>query len=218
MNNLKKYAAPLGVFALLATGAAALTFAQPTQALGISKTVKTHVIAPGISGTVASVSGNNIILTGKNKTTYTVDATNAAITKIVNGTKATLTVSQIVTGDNLKVSGTVSGTSVTAKTIVDGVLSILTAKQSPTATGTISGISGNIITLTKGTTTYTVDATNAAIMITKPAGTSLANSGIIVGDSITVSGTTTGTNIVATKITDGKLGLGKGTGLKPLSK
>ena len=86
-------------------------------------------------------------------------------------------------------------------------------KQSPSATGTVSSISGNTITLTSGSTTYTVDATNAALMVTKPAGTSLANSGIMVGDSITVSGATTGTNIVATRIIDGKIGMGKGFGM-----
>ena len=40
MNTLKKYAAPLGVFALLVAGAAGLTFVQQTQAQGTS-TVKT---------------------------------------------------------------------------------------------------------------------------------------------------------------------------------
>ena len=67
-------------------------------------------MSPGVSGTVASVSGNSIILTGKNGTTYTVDSTNAAITKITNGAKTTITVSQIANGDSLRVMGTVSGT------------------------------------------------------------------------------------------------------------
>jgi len=212
MDTLKKYAAPLGVFALLIAGAAGLTFVQQTQAQGTStvKTMKARAMSPGVSGTVASVSGNSIILTGKNGTTYTVDSTNAAITKITNGAKTTITVSQIANGDSLRVMGTVSGTSVTAKTIVDGSMPV---KQSPSATGTVSSISGNTITLTSGSTTYTVDASNAALMVTKPAGTSLANSGIIVGDSITVSGTTTGTNISATRIMDGKIGMSKGFGM-----
>lgn len=215
MNNLKKYAAPLGVFALLIAGAAGLTFVQQTQAQGSTniKTMMGRLTGWGISGTAVSVNGNSITLTGKNGTTYTVDATSAVITKISNGTKTTITAGQIATGDNLRVMGAVSGTSVTAKTIVDGSMPV---KLSPAATGTVSAISGNTITLTSGSTTYTVDASNAALMVTKPAGTSLANSGIMVGDSITVSGTTTGTNIVATRISDGKPGMHKGLGIVPM--
>lgn len=71
-------------------------------------------------------------------------------------------------------------------------------------TGTVASISGNTITLTgSNSTTYTVDASNAQLMIVKPAGTSIANSGIQVGDTLSVMGTITGTNIVATKIMDG---------------
>ncbi len=71
---------------------------------------------PGAMGTVAAVSGNSITLTGKDGTTYTVDASAAQIDKI-----STVSVSDIKVGDTLGVEGTVSGNSVTAKHIMDGM-------------------------------------------------------------------------------------------------
>jgi len=80
----------------------------------------------------------------------------------------------------------------------------------PVVFGTVSAINGNSITVSgkqgfgtnanKTTTTYTVDATNAKIMKNNVAGTV---SSIVVGDTIMVQGTVTGTNVVATTIRDG---------------
>ncbi len=84
------------------------------------------VAKPAAVGTVASVSGNTITLTGKNGATYTVDASSATVTKFTpgtsgsRGTSATITVSQIQTGDTLVVQGTASGDNVTATKIMDG--------------------------------------------------------------------------------------------------
>lgn len=214
MKNLKRYAAPLAVFGLLVAGATGLTFVNKSQAEGVqntaNQTAKIHMMGRTVSGTVASVSGNSITLTAKNNITYIVDASSSQITKMVNGTKTTITVAQIVAGDSLRVFGTVTGTNVAAKTIVDGGIPV---KKSASTTGTVATISNNTITLTSNGTTFAVDASNAVIMIVKPAGTSLTNSGVGVGDSVTVVGTTTGTNIVATKILDGKNSMGKGFGM-----
>jgi hypothetical protein len=81
--------------------------------------------------------------------------------------------------------------------------------------GTVSAISGNIITVTgkqgfgaKATaTTFTVDATNAKIMKDNTASTI---SSIAVGDTIMAQGTLTGTNLVATTIRDGVMKGGPG--------
>jgi len=87
----------------------------------------------------------------------------------------------------------------------------------PAASGTVTAISGNTITITnkRSNTSYTVDASNATIQKftapvsgstgsgTKPTPTTISVSGIAVGDNITVQGTVSGTNVVATKITDG---------------
>ena len=86
---------------------------------------------PGIFGTVTAVNGNTLTVNAANfrgphpmatstaptSTTYTIDATNATVTK--NG--ATSTVGAISVNDKVLVEGTVSGTTITAKAIVDGV-------------------------------------------------------------------------------------------------
>lgn len=70
----------------------------------------------GVVGTVSAVNGNTITLTDKSGKTYTVDASNAKISKVVD-----LTVGDIKVGDTLGVQGSVSGTTVTAKHVMDGV-------------------------------------------------------------------------------------------------
>jgi hypothetical protein len=81
----------------------------------------------------------------------------------------------------------------------------------PAVFGTVSAISGNIITVagkqapttagaTTTTTTYTVDATNAKIMKNNVAGTIAS---IAIGDTIVVQGTVSGTNVTATNVRDG---------------
>jgi len=68
----------------------------------------------GIGGTVESISGNTIKVTGFNNTEYTVDAGSATITK---SDKAMAQVSDIKAGDMIGVTGVVNGTSVTAERI-----------------------------------------------------------------------------------------------------
>ncbi|MFZ2049281.1 MAG: hypothetical protein WAV25_03235 [Minisyncoccia bacterium] len=84
----------------------------------------------------------------------------------------------------------------------------------PAVMGTVSTINGNIITVTSrmkqkktsttiAPTTYTIDATSAVINKNGAVGTITS---ILVGDIISVQGTVTGTNVVATKIYDGLKG------------
>lgn len=214
MQILKKYGAALGIFALVVAAGASLSFANLSQAkngnsngAAMSRGFK---MGQGVRGTVAGISGNTITVTGYNGTTYAVDASSAQIEKIASGAKTTITVSQIVVGDNVMVSGTVTGTNVAAKTIFVGNPLAMRANAT---TGTVASINGNSLTLTSGTTTYTVDASKSVLMISKQAGTPLANSGIQVGDSLVVHGTTTGTNISATLIRDGQPQMGKGFGM-----
>lgn len=75
---------------------------------------KAHGV-PGTTGTVTSVSGNTITLTGENGAAYTIDAGNAKVRKISN-----VAVSDITAGDKLHVFGTTSGTTITATEIMDG--------------------------------------------------------------------------------------------------
>jgi hypothetical protein len=177
---------------------------------------------PAINGTVSAVNGNSVTVTGKNGTTYTVDATSAKINKITPGatgakpTSAVITVSGISVGDTVMVQGTVSGSSVTATRITDGNLGNRAGGRGsmtkPAAMGTVSAVNGNNITLAgkNGTTTYTVDATNAAITKFTPGasgakGTSatITISQIQSGDTLIVQGTVSGNSVTATKIMDG---------------
>jgi len=86
----------------------------------------------------------------------------------------------------------------------------------PAVVGQVTAVSGNTITITSKqgferkdnttttptvtTITFTIDATNAKI---EKGGTTGTLASIIVGDTIMVQGTTTGTNVVATNIRDG---------------
>ncbi len=168
----------------------------------------------GIAGTVASVSGNTITVTSKGGwnstagTTYTVDATNATVSK--DGVSSS--VSSIATGDMVMVQGTVNGASVTATAIHDGkgpkegmpfgqnVASIIQGNGQPVVGGTITAINGTALTVTNtGNVTYTVDATNATV--TKD-GASSSVSSIAVNDRVVVQGTVNGTSISAASIVD----------------
>jgi hypothetical protein len=177
---------------------------------------------PTVVGTVSAISGDSITVSGRagfgpnvtaTITTYTVDATNAKITKA--GVASSL--SSIIVGDTIVVEGTVNGTNITATTIRDGVMPGGSGMMKPGVFGKVTVVSGNIITVagksgfgTNATNvTYTVDATNATVMKN---GATSSVSNIAVGDSISAQGTLTGTNLVATTIRDGAIPAGQGKG------
>jgi len=70
----------------------------------------------GVMGTVSAVNGNTVTVTGKDGTSYTIDASGAKVSKTID-----IAVSGIAVGDTVGVEGTVSGTNVTAAHIMDGV-------------------------------------------------------------------------------------------------
>jgi len=171
---------------------------------------------PGVVGTVASVSGTTLTVTSKAgpsgtpaAATYTVDASNATVTK--NGT--TSSVSAIATGDTVMVQGTVSGTSVTATSIRDGVMQapkpVITGNGEPVIGGAVTAISASTLTVTnKSNITYSVDATSATIQKGNAASTL---SSVAVGDNVVVQGTVSGTSVTATSVIDqGAAGNGAG--------
>ena len=167
--------------------------------------------APSIVGTVSAINGNSITVAGRqgfgkngsketSAVTYTVDGTNAKVMK--NNTTSSL--SNIAVGDTLMVQGTVSGTSVTATNIRDG-FGMNGAGRG--VAGAVASVSGTTFTVTSkagpngGTaTTYTVDASKATV--TKNNTTSSV-SNIVVGDTVMVQGTVSGTSVTATNIRDG---------------
>ena len=181
---------------------------------------------PGVVGTVASVSGDTITVDAKTwqrgdtsgaapttaTTTYTVDGTNATVTK--DGAASTL--SAIAVGDMVMVQGTVSGTSVTATKINDGFKggmrggppgaphagagAVIQGNGSPVIGGSVTAISGNTLTVTPKTgSAYSVDASSATVV--KDNATSTL-SAIATGDNVIVQGTVNGSSVVASSVID----------------
>ena len=171
---------------------------------------------PGIVGTVSAINGNTITVLGRqgfsrgvgkntatSATTFTVDATNAKVTK----NNSASTVSSIAVGDTISAQGTVSGTNVTATNIRDGVMMGNGVKNGMGVVGTVSAINGTTLTVNSkarpngGTaTTYTVNASGATV-IKNGAASSVLN--IAVGDTVIVQGTVSGTSVTAKTIRDG---------------
>jgi hypothetical protein len=161
----------------------------------------------GVVGTVNSVSGTLITITNKAGVVYTIDSSNATITK--DGVTSTL--ASIAIGNTIFAQGTVTGTHVVAISINDGKMrgkgfTSGALAYKPMVSGTVSSVRGNIISVTgKDSVLYTVDGTNAKVMKSsigsKPVTLTVSN--ILVGDTVRVQGILTGTNIVATNILDG---------------
>jgi hypothetical protein len=167
----------------------------------------------GVVGTVSAVSGNIITIIGKQgfnnaniaaAKTFTVDATNAKITK--NNVASTIT--GIAVGDTVIVQGTVNGTNITATIVRDGVMmGGARGVNGQGISGTVASINGTTLAITskarmnKGAvTTYTVDASSATV--TKNGAASSVSS-IATGDTVMVQGTVIGTSVVAKTIRDG---------------
>jgi hypothetical protein len=178
-------------------------------------------MTPAVFGTVSAISGDSITLTGRAgfgtstpSVTYTVDATNAKVTKA----NATSSVSSIAVGDTLVVQGTVTGTSVVATNIRDGVMrggqgmtggrmgpnasstSMMQGDGQPVVGGKIATMNGDTLTVTNSSNvSYTVDATNAKVLLGNTT-SSIAN--VKVGDEVIVQGAVNGTSINATSVID----------------
>ncbi len=136
MTVQKKFGVPLlaavmvagigmGAFALAGAQTASAADAATTSAVSMSTTgtaphLGSHGHAPiGQDGIVANISGTTIAMTeeaDEGGTTYTVDASNATVTK--DGTASTL--SNIAVGDKIFVKGVATGTTVVASNVDDG--------------------------------------------------------------------------------------------------
>jgi hypothetical protein len=165
-----------------------------------------HRFAPGVRGTVSSISGTTIVVAGKDGTNYTVDASGAAFHKAAAGTApASVTIADIKTGDTVTIRGTVSGTAVTATDVLDGMMGMggqggMGMMGRKGVEGTVSAINGTTLTITNADgTSYTVDASKATVTKT----VSEAVSDIKVGDTLGVDGTVSGTSVAAVHIMAG---------------
>lgn len=183
-------------------------------------------VKPAAAGKVTAVNGNTITITTmarKTKsgtataaTTYTVDVTNAKITKGFGSNATTLSVSNIAVNDMIVVQGTVSGTNIAATSIIDGIKfparpagetggkhGMGNFANMTHVMGTVQSVSGTSLVVAEGSVNYTVDATNAKISYGKNTAGTIAN--IETGDKVFIltpkvaSGVTT---VTATAIHD----------------
>ncbi len=217
-NTNKKLILPLFAVALLGgaatAGIATLASADTTSTTGAMTKTDTHKGMPGVAGTVAAVDGSIITLTGKDGSTYTVDASKAAISKT-----SIINVSGVAVGDTLMVGGTVNGTSVAADHIMDGAMPEGMGPMGkggrgmggPGIGGTVTAVSGTTLTVastdpkTSATVTYTVDASAAKVMKAAagahPAASTISS--VAVGDTVHVMGPVSGTTVTAKMVMDG---------------
>ena len=181
------------------------------------------MMKPAIFGTVTAVSGNTSTVSGKTgfgktasaTTTYSVDATNAKISK----NNASSSISAIVVGDTVLVQGTITGTNVVATMIRDGVVPgprggmmggkpddgsttpVVVGNGQPVVAGNITAIGSSTITVTnKSNVVYTVDVSTAKIVEGQNTIGTIAN--LKVGDNVLVQGAVNGTSISAYSVID----------------
>jgi hypothetical protein len=167
---------------------------------------------PAASGKVTAVSGSTITISSQGfgktatATTYTVNASGATVTK----NNATSSVSAIAVGDMIQVQGTVSGSTVTATSIRDDVAPtpVIQGDGKPVVGGKVATISGNTLTITNQSGTFTVDASQAKIAVGNTVSTI---SSISVGDNVVVQGTVSGNSVTATSVMDQKAPSTSGT-------
>ncbi len=170
-----------------------------------------------VSGTTLTVSGHEGFATTTPTTTYAIDAANARVIK----NNAPNTLSSIVIGDTIVAQGTVSGTNVTATMIGDGAfpngipnglgrfhgnqnasssLSLIAGNGQPVVAGSVVTTSGTTLSITnKSNVTYTIDASSAKIM---RGSDTVSLSSVAVGDTVVVQGTVNGTSVIASTIID----------------
>lgn len=219
----------------LVAPAFALTTGPNGNAYGFYREAGMGMMGRGIVGTVASVSGNTLTVTSKQWTkpasgatdttgaptqttvTYTVDATNATVTK--NG--AASSVSGIAVNDTVMIQGTISGENVTAKTIRDGVMQRPTGagqdqngkgQKQPTilnpgngqpvvAGSVVTNDNSSVITITnKSGVSYTINTTSSTKI--QKGQSNVTISSVSVGDNLIVQGTVSGNIVTASTILD----------------
>jgi hypothetical protein len=159
----------------------------------------------GVHGTVKSVSGSTITLTGKDGNTYAVDVSGASFRKFTEGNAVSENLADIVSGDEISVHGTVSGTSVKATEVIEGLPfgpglgRGFGGHMRNGVMGKVTDVSGSNITV-RGIDgkTYTVSAGQASVR-RMVSGTL---SDVTVGDTISVMGSVDGQSVTAKTIMD----------------
>jgi hypothetical protein len=148
--------------------------ASPTTASKISIKLAT------LTGTVTSVSGNVITITGGEGFTRTIDVSSA--TTYSEGGSAT-TLSSVIVGSKISADGIVSAD----QTALDALVITIAAPKAVVLTGTVTSVSGNVITITGGEGfTRTIDVSSATTYSEGGSATTLSS--VIVGSKISADG------------------------------
>ena len=120
--GLATLGAGAGVAAISSTASVPANTVQISQNAGGKGTGLGRRGPPGVIGTVTSASKMSISVREKGGAVYTVDLTNAKITKNVGGAQPmTITAKDVTIGDTIGVRGTISGTTVMATFAIDGI-------------------------------------------------------------------------------------------------
>jgi len=185
-----------------------------TPAVGMLK-------SSGISGEIASISGNTITLKSDDSYTITINASNATIKKVTSKTSTssapstTISVSDLKVGDFITIKGNISvnASEITAGTQSSERPSTISGTDLSTKKilGTVTAIDNTNITIKSTqknnsgedkTDTYTVNASGATVTQKSKEGTDeiLDVSKIKTGDTIFVQGEITDSTITATAI------------------
>lgn len=175
-------------------------------------------VRPAAVGTVTAVNGSTLTVSAVNPkdsttTVYTVDASNAKVTK----DHAASTPTAIAVGDQVMIVGTTNGTTITATHVFnDKMMSgkgmdrkemqmtteMPAGNGQPVIMGTVSAVNGTSLTVTnKAGATYAVDA--ATTKFTKVGVEPTATiTNIAIGDTVIVQGAVNGSAVVASSVID----------------
>lgn len=150
-----------------------------------------------ISGTITSISGTTLTLSGQNSAVYTVDAGSAAIK---GGSFADLKV-----GDTVTVRGTLSGSIIAATSVVDKTfLQNALARVNSVRAGVVNAINGSVLTIMgNGTTSVTTNSSTTVLKkggATTTAALSLGSRVLVLGTSSATTSTSTPDTITASII------------------
>lgn len=152
-------------------------------------------------GTVTAVTGTSMTITAMKGSTYLIDASDAAFAKGFLKTSSTMTIADVNIGDQIAIKGTINGTSVKASMVRDFGQKVETDKR--IVKGTVASIGGSTIILNAATgTAYTIDIGSAKLIQGMMGMSSLTIADIQTGDQLIVKGTTSGTAVTATAISN----------------
>ncbi len=193
----------LAIFGGVALGYAQLSSAEMGMGIGGGMMgMRGH--GGGVHGTITAINGDTIMIKAQDGSTYTVDASDAKVTKFAEGTGATsIPLGDLKVGDTIGVHGKTDGTSVTATEIMTGTLGMgmkgMGRHGGRGVVGEVTAVDGTTITV-KGADnkSYTVEGSDATV--SRVVDGSLSD--IKVGDRIGVHGTLDGTTVTAKHIMD----------------